>query len=112
MSEGRKLEAAGNLERALGAYVSERDWENSVRLAMQLNRHLDAARYCLQAQRPWDAAVCFQRGGSHKECLAALLQVTPAHARYRDACVHAIRVARTLGTPIDSLSSFFMPFIS
>ncbi len=112
MSEGRKLEAAGNLERALGAYVSERDWENSVRLAMQLNRHLDAARYCLQAQRPWDAAVCFQRGGSQKECLAALLQVTPAHARYRDACVHAIRVARTLGTPIDSLSSFFMPFIS
>jgi serine/threonine-protein kinase len=83
-----------------------------VRLAMSLNRHLEAARYCLQAQRPWDAAVCFQRGGSQKECLAALLQVTPAHSRYRDACVHAIRVARTLGTPIDSLSSFFMPFIS
>ena len=93
MSEGRKLEAAGNLERALGAYVSERDWENSVRLAMQLNRHLDAARYCLQAQRPWDAAVCFQRGGSQKECLAALLQVTPAHSRYL-VVLHAVHQVR------------------
>jgi eukaryotic-like serine/threonine-protein kinase len=112
MSEGRKLEAQGLLEKALAAFVSERDWEGAVRLAMRLNRHLDAARYCLQAQRPWDAAVCFQRGGSQKECLAALLQVTPAHSRYRDACVHAIRVAQTLGTAIESMSSFFMPFIS
>lgn len=112
MSEGAKLETRGLLERALAAYVSERNWEGAVRLAMHFNRHLDAAKYCLQAQRPWDAAVCFQRGGAQKECLAALMQVTPAAARYRDACVHAIRVAQTLGLPLESMSSWLMPFIS
>ncbi len=112
MSEGSKLEAQGLLEKALAAYASERNWDGAIRLSMTLNRHLDAAKFCLQAQRPWDAAVCFQRGGAHKECLAALLQITPAAARYRDACVHAIRVAQTLGTPLDTMSSFFMPFIS
>ncbi|MDP1823604.1 MAG: protein kinase [Archangium sp.] len=112
MSDGAKLEALGHLEKALTAYVAERQWDGAVRLAMSLNRQLDAARYCLQAQRHWDAAVCFQRGGAQKECLAALVQVTPANARYRDACVHAVRVAQSLGTPLDSMSSWFMPFIS
>lgn len=112
MSEGAKLEAQGFLEKALSAYVNERQWDGAVRLAMSLNRQLDAARYCLQAQRPWDAAVCFQRGGAHKECLAALLQVTPTSARYRDACVHAVRVANTLHLPLETLSAYFMPFIS
>lgn len=112
MSEGAKLEAQGFLEKALSAYVNERQWDGAVRLAMGLNRQLDAARYCLQAQRPWDAAVCFQRGGAHKECLAALLQVTPTSARYRDACVHAVRVANTLKLPLETLSAYFMPFIS
>ena len=112
MSEGSKLEAQGLLEKALAAYATERHWDGAIRLSMTLNRHLDAAKFCLQAQRPWDAAVCFQRGGAHQECLAALIQLTPASVRYRDACVHAVRVAQTLGTSLDTMSSFFMPFIS
>ena len=95
MSEGSKLEAQGLLEKALAAYATERHWDGAIRLSMTLNRHLDAAKFCLQAQRPWDAAVCFQRGGAHQECLAALIQLTPASVRYRDACVHAVRVAQT-----------------
>ena len=112
MSEGTKLEAQGLLDKALEAYVDERHWDGAIRLAMQLKRHLEAARFCLQAQRPWDAAVCFQRGGAQKDCLAALLHVTPTSARYRDACVHAVRVAQTLGTPLEAMSAYFMPFIS
>ena len=112
MSEGRKLEAQGLLEKALTAYAAEEDWDGAVRLAVSLNRQLEAARLCLQANRPWDAAVLFQRGGAPKDCLAALLQVTPASPRYRDACVHAIRVSHVLGTPLETMSSFFMPFIS
>lgn len=112
MNDGTKLEAQGHLEKALSAYVGEKHWEDAVRVAMSLNRQLDAARYLLQAHRHWDAAVCFQRAGAPKECLAALLQVPPASTRYRDACVHAVRVAESLRTPLDSISSFFIPFIS
>jgi serine/threonine-protein kinase len=112
MSEGIRLEAQGHLEKALTAYVSEKHWDGAVRVAMSLNRHLDAAKFCLQAGRPWDAAVCFQRANAPRECLQALLQVTPQNTRYRDACVHAIRVAQTLQMPLDTMSAFFMPFLS
>ena len=61
MSDGARLEAQGQLEKALAAYVGHRDWESAVRVALHLNRQLDAARYCLEAQRPYDAAVCFLR---------------------------------------------------
>src|ERR1035437_3088717 len=112
MSEGTKLEAQGLLEKAQAAYAAERHWDGAIRVALTLKRPVDAARYLLEAERPWDAAVCFQRGGAQKECLAALLKVTPASSRYCDACVHAVRVAHALGTPLETMSSFFMPFIT
>ena len=112
MSEGARLEAQGLLERALTAYVGHREWDGAVRVAMSLNRQLEAARYLLEARRPYDAAVCFQRAGAPRECLDALLQVPPGTARYASACVHAVRVAELLSVPLDQLSRFFMPFIS
>ncbi len=112
MSDGARLEAQGQLEKALAAYVGHRDWESAVRLALHLNRQLDAARYCLEAQRPYDAAVCFQRAGQHKECFEALLKVAAHTPRYRSACVHAVRVAQLIHVPLENHATYFMAFIS
>ncbi|MEW5739560.1 MAG: protein kinase [Myxococcota bacterium] len=112
MSDAKKLEAMGRLEDALRAFVSQRDWDGAARVAVALNRPLDAGRFHLEAQRPWDAAVCFQRGGAMQDCLNALVKV-PAHSpRYRSACVQAVRVAPMLGAHLDSFATFFMPFIA
>jgi serine/threonine-protein kinase len=111
MSDGARLEASGKLEEALKTFASQRDWDGAVRVAMALNRHLEAANYCLEAGRFWDAAVCFQRGGALQECIAALGRVPANNARYRQAVVHAVRVAGLINTPLDSLSTWLMPFI-
>lgn len=111
MSDGARLEAQGKLEDALRAFTSQRDWDGAVRVAMALNRHLEAANYCLQASRFWDAAVCFQRAGALPECLAAIARVPTTHARYRQAVVHAVRVAGLTDTSLDTLSTWLMPFL-
>lgn len=111
MSGGARLEAQGLLEEALDAFVAERDWNGAARVAMALGRHVDAATYLLEAQRFWDAAVCFQRGGALKECLAALVRVPATSERYRQACVHAVRVAGLLNASLDAHSAWLMPFI-
>ena len=112
MDDGAKLEAQGDLKQALELYVRTSRWDHAARVALSLDRNLDAAKYLLSAKRPYDAAVCFQKAGALKECLAALTQVPPTSPRYRHACVHAVRVALIQGTPMGSLLSFVMPFIS
>ncbi|MFZ5444496.1 MAG: protein kinase domain-containing protein [Myxococcota bacterium] len=111
LADGKKLEARGRLAEALDAYVAQRAWEDAIRLAVSLERHADAARYCLEAGRPYDAAVCFQRAGQMKDCLGALMRVPATSPRYRAACVQAVRVALVVNAPLESLSSFFIPFI-
>lgn len=111
MSDGARLEAQGKLDEALKAFAGQRDWDGAIRVAMALNRHLEAANYCLEAARFWDAAVCFQRGGALQECLTTLGKIPAGNQRYRQAVVHAVRVAGLIGTPLDSLSTWLMPFI-
>ncbi|MBL8910148.1 MAG: protein kinase [Archangium sp.] len=111
MSDGARLESQGKLDEALKAFAGQRDWDGAVRVAMALNRHVEAANYCLEAARFWDAAVCFQRGGALQECLSALGKIPATNQRYRQAVVHAVRVAGLIDTPLDSLSTWLMPFI-
>lgn len=112
MSDGARLEAQGKLDEALKAFTGHRDWDGAVRVAMALNRHADAGKYCLEAQRWWDAAVCFQRAGQLKDCLGALLKVPATNPRYRQACVQVVRVAGQLNVSLETLSMWFMPFIA
>lgn len=111
-TEGARLEKAGNLQGALDWYVLSGEWDHAARVALSLNRGKEAGTYYLQAARPYDAAVCFQKAGALAECLEALKQVTPASPRYRSACVHMIRVAEMLGRPLVNLSSRLVAFIS
>ncbi|MFT3836250.1 MAG: protein kinase [Myxococcaceae bacterium] len=112
MDEGAALEEKGHLEQALALYVRKQQWENAARLATSLDRNLDAAKYCLAANNPYEAAVCFQKAGALKECLDALVKVPPTSLRYRHACVHAVRVAQMVGTPLPGLLQFFAAFVS
>ncbi|HEY3448588.1 MAG TPA: protein kinase [Myxococcales bacterium] len=96
---------------ALEASVRAQDWGLAARHAVTLGRHLDAAKYFLVARQPYEAAVCFQKAGAQNECLSALMQVPPSSPRYRPACVHAVRVAASLGTPLTSLSDLVARFI-
>src|SRR5688500_17363402 len=102
MDEGAKFEADGKPEQALATYVRGRQWSSAARVALSLDRNLEAANYCLQAGRPYDAAVCFQKVGALKECLDALRQVPATSPRYRSACVHAVRVTQLANLPVDA----------
>ncbi len=112
MDEGAQLEAKGALDKALAAYAKAKDWDNAIRLASSLNRHLEAAQLCQKAQKPFEAAVCFQRAGKLSECLEMLVQVPAASPRYRGACIQAVRVAVTMNKGLAAFSTFFMPFLS
>ncbi len=111
-TEGERLEKSGNLQQALDWYVLSGAWDQAARVALSLNRVKEAGTYSLQANRPYDAAVCFQKAGALQECLEALKLVPAGSARYRAACVHMIRVAQLLERPLVSLSSLLVPFIS
>ncbi len=112
MDEGAVLEERGNYEHALAAYVRKRQWEAAARVAASLDRNFEAAGYCLAANQPYEAAVCYQKAGKLKECLEALVKVAPTSPRYRPACVHAVRVAQMVGTPLSNLISFMAPFLN
>lgn len=111
MADGQKLEAQGRFDDALAAYVRAQQWEHAARVAIALDKNLEAARFFLSAQRPYDAAVCFQKAGALQDCLGALVKVPASSPRYRAACVHAIRMAQTLGSPLIGLGAFVMPFV-
>ena len=110
MADAATLEAQGQLEQALELYVRAQQWEGAARVALGLDRGVEAAQFFLKAHRPYDAAVCFQKAGAIRECLGALLKVLPSSPRYRSACVHVVRVAQSVGTPLMSLASFLKPF--
>jgi serine/threonine-protein kinase len=112
LDEGAALEEKGHFEQALALYVRKQQWDHASRVAASLDRNLDAAKYCLSAGKPWEAAVCYQKAGALTECLGALVKVPPSSPRYRHACVHAVRVAQMVGTPLPSLLQFLAAFIS
>lgn len=100
------------LEKVLSGHIAENRWQAAAQVATQLERWVDAGSYFLNARQPYDAAVCFQRGHSLKQCFEALLNVPLESPQYRAACVHATRVALTLNEPIKRLTHFTVGFVS
>lgn len=95
----------------LEAAVRAQDWARAAQRAVALERHLDAASYFVLARMPYEAAVCYQKAGAQRECLFALMQVPAASPRYRSACVHAVRVASALGSPLTGLAGLVTQFV-
>jgi eukaryotic-like serine/threonine-protein kinase len=110
MADPQKLEALGRLDEAMAVYAKSAQWDHAARVALGLDKNLEAAGYFLNAQRPYDAAVCFQKAGSPRDCLGALTRVPSSSPRYREACVHAVRMTQLIGAPLIGLINFVTPF--
>lgn len=98
LQAARRLEAAGKHEAALDAYVSLEQWQDAARLARALRKLDRAAEYYDAANLPFEAAECFFALRNRDQALESLWRVTPAHPRYRDACVLAIRACADRST--------------
>jgi len=108
----RNLEAAGRHQLALEAYVQARDWASAGRMAIALGRPRDAADLFANAGLAWEAAASWHRAGDIAKSLESLVRVPRDHARYRNACVRAIRMAGQLGALDFHLEVFLQQFLS
>jgi serine/threonine-protein kinase len=67
------------------------------RTVQQGGDHAAAGKLFAQANKPFEAAVCFLAAGDERKALAHLVRVPRDHARYREACLLAIKAGRRLG---------------
>jgi serine/threonine-protein kinase len=65
-----------------------------------------------EAKLPYQAAVCFYEAGEAHESLESFLSVAKDDARYRRACVQAIRISSELGILTIPLDLFVDKFVS
>lgn len=106
----RALEASGNLEQALRVYLLHKQWSEAARIARKMGKSLEAARLYVDADMPFEAAVCFFEARDTTRCLEQLVRVPKEHERYRSACAQAVRLATerdTLNFQLDRLFSRF-----
>jgi serine/threonine-protein kinase len=94
--EARRLERAGQLERAVGAYISDGSYAEAARVARALGRLTEAAELHEDAAQHFEAALCRLDARDPERALEHLLRVRPWQAEYRHACHLAITVASQL----------------
>ena len=92
LDTARRLESAGKKEAAMETFAQHKQWADAARLARTLGKAERAAGYFAEAAMPFEAALCYLQCKNRDRALANLWQVTPAHPRYRDACIEAIRI--------------------
>jgi serine/threonine-protein kinase len=110
-SAAQKLEAAGQNEAALQAYIREGQPAEAARLARALGRPQSAAELYADAGMPYDAARAFLEAGMKSEGLAALVRVSHGDARYREAARLAAPLAADLGELGIHVEHFFTEYI-
>jgi tetratricopeptide (TPR) repeat protein len=106
----RGLEAAGNLEQALRLYLAHKQWGDAARIARRMGKPAEAAKLYIDADMPFEAAVCLFEARDTGRCLEQLVRVPREHERYRSACAQAIRIANerdTLNFQVDRLLGRF-----
>jgi len=110
LAAARRLETIGKREAALDAYAALEQWADAARLALALGRRDRAAEYFAAAAMPFEAAECYFALRDQDQALDSLWRVTPAHPRYRDACMKAIRACAdrsTLSFELEHLVAHF-----
>lgn len=108
----RALEAAGKHEAAMEAYLHLRQLGHAARLAAGTGKLTQAAELYVEAGMAYEGAACYAQIGATGQCLDALQRVPRDHARYRDACVQAIRLATKLSSLDFELEHFLTQFVS
>jgi hypothetical protein len=71
--------------------------ERAAHVARSMGNPRYAARLFQEAKLPYQAAVCLYEAGLPQESLESFLAVPRADARYRRACVQAVRISTELG---------------
>jgi serine/threonine-protein kinase len=82
------------------------------RTVQQGGDHTAAGRLFAQANKPFEAAVCFLAAGDERKALAHLVRVPRDHARYREACLLAIRAGRRVGELVFQFELFIGDFLA
>ena len=85
--------------------------ERAAHVARAMGNPRYGARLFQEAELPYQAAVCLYEAGDREASLAGFLEVDPEDARYRRACVQAIRIATELGIMTRGLDRFVERFV-
>lgn len=93
LERARALEAAGNLEAALRAWMELGKKGEAGRVAFLLRRYAESAKLYADAGFPFEAAGAYYQAGDLAGAIDQLAYVPKDHARWREACVHAIHIA-------------------
>jgi tetratricopeptide (TPR) repeat protein len=105
-------EAAGrDLEKALSDLIRAGELDRAAHVARAMGNPRYAARLFTEAKLSYQAAVCLYEAGDREASLVSFLEVDPSDARYRRACVQAIRVATELGVLTRRLDRFVDRFV-
>jgi eukaryotic-like serine/threonine-protein kinase len=99
-------------ERELDELVRAGQFERAAGVARALGQPRYAARLFADGQLPYQSAVCFYEAGEPAKALAAFLAVPKNDARYRAACVHALRIASELNSLSRELDAYVAEFAS
>jgi tetratricopeptide (TPR) repeat protein len=110
-ARARSLEAGGQAEQALRAYVQIREFESAARVARRLGRLSEAAEFFTEAGKPFEAAACHFEAGATGPGLESLARVERTDPRYREACREAVAHALELGTVSLGLENLLAEFI-
>ncbi len=108
----QKLEAAGELERAMRTYVELKRFADAGRLALKLNRIGEAANLFATGGMPYEAAECYGRAGDTGKVLENLVRVPRDDPRYRVAATRAAKLAAELNVLDLAFESFVSKFLS
>jgi tetratricopeptide (TPR) repeat protein len=98
-------------ENALSEALKLGQLERAAHLARSLGSPRYAARLFAEARLPYQAAVCSYEAGEPDESLESFLKVSKGDARYRRACVQAIRISTELGLLTTTLDRFVDEFL-
>lgn len=111
-STAGKLEAAGQKEAALQAFVREGRPGEAARLALALGRPVEAAELFADGGLPYEAAKAFLNAGKRREALAALVRVPQESPMYRSAVAQAVELAAALNVLEMHFEHFLTSYIA
>jgi tetratricopeptide (TPR) repeat protein len=99
-------------EKALSDALKAGQLDRAAHVARSLGAPRYAARLFTEAKLPYQAAVCFYEAGESHESLESFLNVSRDDARYRRACVHAVRISSEIGLLTAPLDRFVDRFVA
>lgn len=112
LQTAQRLEAAGQLEFALEAYVQLKQFAFAARVAKQLGRVSEAAQLYSDAGQPFEAAACHLEIADGARALECLVRVPRDDARYRRAAVQAVRIASDMNALDFQLEHFLTKLVT